>query len=883
MVQSNARFKIDIYGDTANFENSLKGVNSAVNGLKGEAAQLRRELKLDPGNNTKLVALQKNLQQQLSATKQRAVLLRQELSQVDKSTPAGQNKYVQLQRQLKNAEIQAGFLEKDLAQVDNQIKNPSKFNLDTSGAVKSVENVKQRFSALRETAIGVFRQIGSSIASSAGRALGGLIEDTKATQKANIALKNTLDFSGIGKDYDGLSKRLAGIAAATNANTEDTVKLGTTFVGLGNSAQEAGDKVEAIVKANQAFGGTGENLKGVTQAYSQISASGKVGAENINQLTDNNTALGAALKKTVLELNPALKQYGSFANAAEKGAVTVDMLDQAIQKLGQAGGGGVETIDDSLASLQETLSLALLPILDAITPLVTSIINSITDRIPAVSSAIQVAIDYFTRLFNAIGNSGALDLLGSAFESLGRSIGIIVGVIEDILVSLGILPSSLDKPRDSAQGLADAFLRISGNIEKGALAIESFLKSITDTQLKIDLLKGSIIAIAGGFAALKVISIITGLINGLAIAVNVARNAWAILSAVFAASGIGTIITLVAALVAGLVYFFTQTETGTQLWATFVQFLQDLIAGLVTFFQNAWASITQFASNAVTNIQNFFAPIVSFFSGLFSGIASAVSNGFNAVVNFASNAVNAVYNFWKPLINFYASIFNLIGSIVNVAFQLIFGIARTIFNNIVGLWSTIGGIFSGIFNFLSSVVAGVFNAILGYAQRAFQGMYNTARNIINALVSVFRFLLGPLAGVFNAILGYAQRSFQGMYNIAAGVVNAITGAFSGIVGFFSNIFGAVASIASNVLGGITNTINNIAGAINGVAGKIKGFFGGAMVAELREVSMASAGFVGNSATAQTSNTANTFNIQAGALDITQLARAIKREIDNGRA
>lgn len=800
MVQSNARFKIDIYGDTANFENSLKGVNSAVNGLKGEAAQLRRELRLDPGNNTKLVALQKNLQQQLSVTKQRATLLRQELSQVDRSTPAGQNKYVQLQRQLKNAEIQAGFLEKELDDVDNQIKNPSRFRLDTGQAQAQVDSLRNRFSSLREVAIGALRQIGSSAISALGNGFRSIISDTSEIQRNSIALRNTLDFSGLGSEYDSLSARLQGIATATNASTQDTLRLGTTFIGLGNDAQTAGDKVENIVKANQAFGGTGENLKGVVQAYSQISASGKVSAENINQLTDNNTALGAALKKVVYETNPALKQFGSFAGASEAGAISVAMLDKALQSLGQAGGAGTETIEDSFASLQETLAVALLPVLEAITPYVTNFLNSITDNIPA-----------------------AIEYLGQLYENF-----------------------------------------------------KNVFQTIQDNQALVDVFVASL-------GALSVIAVVSKAFTGLVTAINLVRAAWIILSAVFASSGIGTIITLVAALVAGLVYFFTQTETGTQVWAALVQFLQNVISGLVSFFQSSWASITQFASDTVNNIQSFFTPIVSFFSGLFSGIASAVSGGFNAVITFAVNAVNAIYNFWRPLINFYASIFRLIGSIVNVAFQLIYGIARTIFNNLVSLWTTIGGVFSTVFGVVSRVVSAVFNAVLGFAQRSFQGMYNIARSVASAIGSAFNFIVGPLSVVFNAVFGFAQRSFQGMVNIASSVANGITSAFSGIVGFFSSIFGAVANIASSVLGGITSTINNIAGAINGVAGKIKGFFGGAMVAELREVSMASAGFVGNSATAQSTSTANTFNIQAGALDITQLARAIKREIDNGRA
>ena len=55
------------------------------------------------------------------------------------------------------------------------------------------------------------------------------------------------------------------LAKDTNANTEDTLKLSTTFIGLGDTAKSAVGKTEALVKANQAFGGTGEQLKGVVR------------------------------------------------------------------------------------------------------------------------------------------------------------------------------------------------------------------------------------------------------------------------------------------------------------------------------------------------------------------------------------------------------------------------------------------------------------------------------------------------------------------------------------------------------------------------------------------------------------------------------------------
>lgn len=52
-MASNAKFEVEIYGNVTKFENSLKGVNTAMSGLRGEAKNLREALKLDPANPKK--------------------------------------------------------------------------------------------------------------------------------------------------------------------------------------------------------------------------------------------------------------------------------------------------------------------------------------------------------------------------------------------------------------------------------------------------------------------------------------------------------------------------------------------------------------------------------------------------------------------------------------------------------------------------------------------------------------------------------------------------------------------------------------------------------------------------------------------------------------
>lgn len=999
-MASNAKFEVEIYGNVTKFENSLKGVNTAMSGLRGEAKNLREALKLDPTNTSKMAQLQKNLQTQLGLSRDKATKLKEELSTVDKSSPAGQKKWLQLTRDLGTAETQANRLEGEVKQVEGAIKSGSwdiDAKMDTKGVNSGIDGMKSRFSSLREIAIGAFRQIGSSAISAVGNGLRGWVSDAMDTQKAMISLQNTMKFKGNGAEFQNVSSSMQKLAKDTNANTEDTLKLATTFIGLGDNAKSAVGKTEALVKANQAFGGTGENLKGVVQAYGQMSASGKVTAENINQLTDNNTALGSALKSTVMEMNPALKQYGSFAEASEKGAISVEMLDKAMQRLGGAGGGAVTTIGDAWDSFNETLSLALLPTLDALTPVISSIIDKMSGWGENAGNIISGIVQYVQFLWEAISDSGALDMLSGGFKALGSTIGSIVDIIKNVLVSFGILPEKAITADSSIEAISESILQLSGKFEAIMINISKFVKGISESKTAMSVLKGTLVVLASAFAAFKVAKGILGIINAFKImkaVISIAISSIKILYATILANPFVAITVAIAAVVAGLVYFFTQTETGKKVWADFVDFLKSAWDSVVSFFsgigqwfsdvwngavdgakgiwqglvewfngivqgiENIWNGIVEFFTTlwttVISGIQTVWAGVTEFFSGLWNGIVNIVTTVFTTISNLVTGAYNWFVTTFQPLISFYQSIFGLIGSIINLAFQTIMAIARAGYQAIIGAWQGLSAWFGGIFNAVSSVVSTVFSAIGGFAGSAwnvlvsiwnavagffggifnavqgvvssafsavggfasstwgvvssiwsaasgfFSGIFNSVRSVVSGvfsaigsfassawsrITSVFSGVSGFFSGVFNGAMGVVNGVFSAFGGFASSAYNEITGVFGGLGSFFSGLFGGIKDTIDNVLGGVTSTIDNISGAINGIAGKVAGLFKGSMVVSLPEVNLSSSGYgLSTNSVSSDNRTYNTFNVQGGAgQDVSNLARAIRREFDLGRA
>ncbi len=772
---ANAKFEVEIYGNTASFENSLKGINTAMSALKSEASGLKGALKLDPTNTQLMAKLQGNFQTQLEQTKNKATQLKTEIAGIDKSDPDGQKKFLKLSRDLQTAETRAGYLEQDIKNLDASIAGGEfKLNLQTDQAENGLEKIKGGFGSLKTVAIGALLEIGSKIANTIGGKFGDWIDGTLDTQKAMIALKNTMNFSGNGQDFDALSKRMQKLAQDTNANASDAIKLATTFIGLGNSSEVAGNKVDSLIKANQSFGGTSEDLKSVSQAYSQMSASGKVSAENINQLTDANTALGSALKTEIMK-NPALKSFGSFAEASEKGAISVDMLDTALQTLGKAGGGGTKTIKDSFDSLDETISNALLPALDAITPIVTDIINSIADSIPKI-----------------------IDTIG---ETISK--------------------------------------------------IKEFYDWLTSSKTGAELLRSALVGLLAGFVAFKVISTIVSIITAIKSAFETARIAAMLFNDALLANPLMAIVVVITAVVAALVYFFTQTKLGKQIWADFMEWLKVAWEGIKTFF----------------------AGLGTWFSELWTGITTTASAIWQGIVDFIGGIATAIMNFFAPFVDFFASIFGLVGAVVELAWQLILAGARLVWGGITTIFGAVVGFFSPIWNAVSSVVGGVFSAIGNFASNAWNG-----------IVSVFSAVGGWFSGVFSGVSNAVSNVFSGFGRFAQDAWNGITSVFGNVGSWFSDIFDGIGRTVSNVFKGITDTIEKVTGTISGITDKVKGFFGGGSVVLQREFAdLKARGLTQNSSNVQ-NKYENSFTINAGNnQDPTAIARAVRREFELGRA
>lgn len=400
--------------------------------------------------------------------------------------------------------------------------------------------------------------------------------------------------------------------------------------------------------------------------------------------------------------------------------------------------------------------------------------------------------------------------------ALTRNVSIFIGTLSDsggvqaFLASLSELWKGLTQ---LGQGLADAvtgFLAVGQNGGAAASigqlvgdafnAAAPFVEKLASTLQSLgdwasehgDAIRTVIAGIAGGFAAFKTASLISAAVTALKsfdVAAKIAAAGQWVLNAAMNANPIVLVVTAIGALVAALVWFFTQTETGRKAWASFTSFLSS-----------AWQSVVSFVTSLGQNIANFFTQtipnaiqsVIQWFQQLPSAIGTALSNLITSIgtwaVSFGQSALQAGQQFLANLGSYISQVPGRIGAGLSGAISAVGLFASSMasgalragqqfLSNLVNTLASIPGrmvsigsqIVHGIISGITGSIGKVGSAILGGVKDAISGVKNFLG--IHSPSRLFRDQIGRNIG-----LGLAQ----GISNSQAAVMSSMNGMASDI-------------------------------------------------------------------------------------------------------
>lgn len=662
------------------------------------------------------------------------------------------------------------------------------------------------------------------------QSLGG--DTNKAAETANMAMIDMSDNANkMGTSMESIQMAYQGFAKQ-NYTMLDNLKLG-----YGGTKQE----MERLLNDAQKLTGVKYDINNLSDVYSAIHA-----------IQENLDITGTTAKEAASTFSGSFESMKAAAqNVLGKLALGENILPSLHALLKTTS---TFLFDNFLPMVGNIFSGLGLVLTEGISQIASQLFgdafgNAVYSQLSRVTGVFQT---FFDMIFGSLSKQDNIDILtmlgfseGAANQIVNiadnirvtfENIGVVAGNVASIVVDfvgdlLGI--------KDGEQGvnlLGTAFESVTNFIRKASENFSKFTKWLKDSPIALDLLKSAVVGITSAWAGYKaVMTVIKGIeairnatlsiTNGLMLAQFVrtgalttaeaanaaatmgASGAFGIFNAVLAANPIGLIVTAVAALTAGLVWFFTQTETGQQIWSSFVDWIKQAWQGIADFFVGLWSGISEGAStlwdgvvttwNAyVESLKAMWNAVVTFFSDLWESIKEAASTAWTLITT-------AVMMVVQPFIDGFMNIWNNISDGLTQVWEGI----KMIFE---GAWEFIKSIFLGAILIIIDLVTGNFDQLGVDLSLIWEGIKNGISLIWEGIKTYF-------SGVVDVIVGYATGVFENFSNvlstiwefiktaasmawewIKSTVSNLITGLIQGAQNLWNNFVSFLSSLWENI-------------------------------------------------------------------------------------
>lgn len=606
------------------------------------------------------------------------------------------------------------------------------------------------------------------------------------------------------KSIDVLKKGIDGLPTSL----QDITKSSQSFAILTGSASSGAKTAIALNDAFIASGASAADASRGVEQYSQMLASGKVDMVGWRSLQET---MPASLKKVATAFGFTGKAATKdLYGALQSGQITMDQLNNKFIELDGGANGFANTARTASGGIGTSF-----------TNMKNAVTNGLADMLKTIDSSLKAnGMGGFAKIFDqakvAIKASFAA-INGAIVAAMPTIVGVIKGIVSAIQSAISFVQSNSDWLMPLTVGVA------------------SFV--------------GSFKAIAGAMSAFsKLKEIGTGLVT-----------TFNTLKAAMAANPYVIIAAAVIALVAALVYFFTQTKTGQKVWAEFTDFLKSAWTGMVEFFTGIWNGITagvtaaaSFISSAWTavvgTIQAIWNGVVSFFTTIWTAITTGASVAWQGIVTFVQPVVTVIIDLWNNLVTTLSGIWNGIVTVASGIWELvkaaILGPILILIDLLTGNWSQMAADAQMIWNSIVSAVGQIVSGFVQIISSCISGLANFLSTIWNAIASVvssvWNGISSFISSVWNGIVSYVSNAVNSVKNgivntwnalpgIASGIWNGLKSAVSNIL---SGLIGAVASLGSSILSSLRGAWSGLTGMVSGIWNGLKSVIDGALHIDL---------------------------------------------------
>lgn len=527
---------------------------------------------------------------------------------------------------------------------------------------------------LQNTMMGVAQGVGQKIAGTLGSVLSkGFTRAVKIDDaKAKLA--------GLGNAAEDVTKIMDNALASVR---------GTAF-GMGDAAALAGQLVASGIKpgedltrvlklAADTAAVTGNGLEQMGAVWMKVAAKQSLKGEEINSLltagipildmlSEKYGVTGDAAAKMASKGQVSFADFADIMQAKLGGAALEggETFTGAVDNMGAAMGRLGEKILGPFLDLGKTLAGEATGMFDNLTGLIGPAVEGFGDRVSAwvpvalervqafagevgprvmtffqsvagvVSNVVPRIVSAVSGLVAKIG-PGLADLVSKIVGAVQNAMPLIKGIAEGIRLNFGYAIAAVEMFGPIVLAVAGTAVEWFGKVAGAVGRVAEFFR---ENQAVVALLSAALAAMFGPWLAQVAIvnthlALYVAKQAAVAAGAKVAAAAQWVWNAALTANPIGLVVAAIAVLVAGLVAFFTKTETGRKAWAAFTQFLSDAWEGVKEAFSATWqwlqgkfeafkSGLSAIGEKATELWQNYMVPA-------WQGVRDAVGTGWDFV------------------------------------------------------------------------------------------------------------------------------------------------------------------------------------------------------------------------------------------------------------
>ena len=728
-------------------------------------------------------------------------------------TSAGQQAGNSLMSTIKNAIIAAGIgklfatslleggkLQQSLGGVETLFKN----NAET---VKQYANEAYRTTGLSANA---YMENVTGFSASLLQSLGG--DTAKAAKIANMAMVDLADNSNkMGTSMEMIQNAYQGFAKQ-NYTMLDNLKLG-----YGGTKKE----MERLLTDAQKLTGVKYDINNLADVYEAIHVIQKeldITGTTAKEASTTLQGSFASMKASFLNLLGKLSLGQDIKPSLEALAKTTTtfLVGNFLPMVGNILKGLPTLIIGAFSGLAEQLKgilgekvvAKIQTYLKQVSGAVESFMNVLTG-----SMSKQEGID----LMKALGiNEGTADSIVSIADNIRTAFQNIWEAIKNVAAIVGEFVGDLlgiNSAESSVSGVGLAFELLSNVVKKASEWIKDFTSFLRENEVALGLVKIALSAILGRFIALSIIGPITALINGFQTAITAARTAMAIFNAVMILSPMTALVAGITAVVAALVWFFTQTETGKAIWQGFVDFIKQAWQGVSEFLTGLWTSISEAAAIGweliKTTIMTIVQPFIEFFTTLWNGLKDTLSQIWEGIKMVFQGVWEAIKTIFLGVLLFIIDLvtgnFTQLKEDVGIIWESIKTAAQTI-------WE-------GIKTIISSIVTGLVAIIKGIWE-GFKTFFNTLINSVKTIaITTWNTIKTSVTTIINGLVGAAQRAWTTFKTNVTTLVNNVKSIFNSLKNI--NLWDIGSAIMRGFLNGLKSAWEGVKSFVSSIAGWIR--------------------------------------------------------------